>query len=82
MNESDRYAVAVIEDDSIVGHILRKISLVCLLFLWRGGSIACVITGTRRYSVDLPQGGLEISCKLLFTGKPQEINKLQKLLKQ
>ena len=33
MNESDRYAVAVIEDDSIVGHIPRKISHVCSLFL-------------------------------------------------
>ena len=37
----------------------------------------CVITGTRRYSADLLQGGREIPCSLHFEGKPKEINKVQ-----
>ena len=81
-NENDRYAVAVMKDYTVIGHIPRKFSRLCSLFLRRGGNIICVVTGTRRYSVDLPQGGLEIPCKLIFTAKPSEINKLRKLLHQ
>ena len=52
-NGSNRYAVAIIiKDGSIIGHIPRQMSRVCLLFLRRG---TCLITGTR---VDLPQGGM------------------------
>ena len=43
------------------------------LFLWQGGTIHCVIMGGRRYSRDLPQGGVEIPSKFLFQGKPKEI---------
>ena len=50
-------------------------------FLRRGGTIDCVVTGTQRYSADLPQGGLEIPCKLLFTAKARKIDKLHTLLK-
>ena len=32
----------------------------------RGGEISCIVTGTRRYSSDLEQGGLEIPCTLIF----------------
>ena len=39
--------------------------------------------GGRRYSVDLPQGELEIPCTLIFTTEEQSsIDKLRKLLKQ
>ena len=58
-NAADRYAVAMKKDDAIVGQVPRKISRVCSLFLARGGSIQCVVTGNRRPSVDLPQGGLQ-----------------------
>jgi len=77
-NENDRYAVEVTKEYAVIGHI----PCVCSLFIRRGGNIVCVVTGTRRYSVDLPQGGLEIPCKLIFTAKPREINKLRKLLRQ
>ena len=43
-----------------VGHILRKISVICSIFIRRGGSITCVVNGSRHHSADLPQGGLEI----------------------
>ena len=80
-NPKDRYAVAVKKDEITIGHLPRKVSCVCSLFLRRGGSINCIVTGRRRYSADLPQGGLEIPCKLIFSGKPREIAKIIRLFK-
>ena len=59
-NSHDLYAVAVKELDSIVGHVPRTISTLYHLFLSRGGSITCIVTGIRKYSDDLPQGDLEV----------------------
>ena len=50
------------ESGIVVGHDPRKISAVCRLFLLRGGSINCKVTGSRKFSSDLPQGGLEPPC--------------------
>ena len=42
----------------------------------------CVILAScRRYSADLPQGGLEIPCILKFEGKEKYITKVGKLIK-
>ena len=82
-NTADRYAVAVKKDRTIIGHLPRKVSRVCSLFLQRGRIIHCTVTGRRRYSGDLPQGGLEVSCILAFQSraKPKELAKLKLLLK-
>ena len=32
-NEKDRYAVTVLKDGNVIGHLPRKVSRVCLLFL-------------------------------------------------
>ena len=80
LNSSDRYAMAVMKDDVVVGHLPRHLSRVLSLFLLRNGIIECIITGARRYSSDLPQGGLEIPCKLIFHGKKEDIKKLKRLL--
>ena len=37
------------------------------------------MTSTKRYSCNLPQGGLEIPCQLKFTGNDKELSKTQKL---
>ena len=66
-NTKDRYAVAVVHRSTVVGHIPRKIAAASALFLARKGTICCEVTGTRCYSEDLPQGGLEIPCKLTFS---------------
>ncbi len=50
-NMADRYAVAVRNEETIIGHLPRKISKVCSLFLRRGGSIRCTVTGSRRHYV-------------------------------
>ena len=47
----DRYSIAVLKDDTIVGHIPKKVSRICFWFIARGGAIACTPNGGRRYSV-------------------------------
>ena len=79
LNANDRYAVALKKDGAVIGHLPQKISRICSLFIRRGGTIECIVTGTRRYSSDLPQGGLEIPCSLLFSGEKKEINKVKLL---
>ena len=79
-NATDAYAVSVTKDGTIVGHLPRRISCACTLFMRRGGTIGCQVTGRRKYSTDLPQGGLEIPCLLTFEGKAKEIKKLIELL--
>ena len=59
----------------------RTISAVCRSFLRREGSIVCQVTGSRRISTDLAQGGLEIPCVLTFIGPEKQILKVEKLMK-
>ena len=65
-NRHDPYAIAVKKDDIVVGHLPRKISCICSIFIRRGGEICCTVTNSRRYSADLAQGGMEIPCTLTF----------------
>jgi hypothetical protein len=79
-NLRDPFAVAVVKSRQTVGHVPKKISSVCSLFLQHGGSITCKVTGRRRHSEDLPQGGLEISCTLAFEGGLKDVTKVEKLV--
>ena len=61
-NNFDTFAVAVVKEGTIVGYCPRKFSVPCFIFIRRGGSITCQVTGGRRYS----SGGslcIEISIK-------------------
>ena len=78
-NIMDPYAVSILKADKIVGHVPRKISAFCHLFLRRGGLMLCQITGHRQFSADLPQGGLEVPCSLIFMGDEKEIQRVKKL---
>ena len=55
-NRNDVFAVAVESDDNIVGHIPRQILCICMHFIRRDRVLNCLITGSRWYSRDLPQG--------------------------
>lgn len=81
-NIHDPYAVAVVSStvDTIVGHLPRNISTMCHIFLRRAGNIIVQVTGRRRRSVDLPQGGLEVPCLLTFIGESKEISKLERMI--
>ena len=75
-NSHDMFAVAFKNSSEVVGHVPRFLLSICLIFIRRGGEIVCRITGTRRYSVDLPQGGMEVPCILIF--KSQSIKECKK----
>ena len=47
--DHDWYAVAVVKGDTVVGHIPRKISWICSLFLAKGGAITCTLIEGRIY---------------------------------
>lgn len=79
-NTFDCYAVMMRKDDSVIGHVPRRISAACYLFIRKGGSIFCTVANSRQYSLDLPQGGLEVPCLLKFMGKEQYIRKVRRLL--
>ena len=81
-NQEDPYAVSINKDQEVVGHVPRLISAFCSSFLCRGGRITCLITGTKRYSRDLVQGGMEVPCIYICEGEAQEISKAEKLLSQ
>ena len=82
VNPNDLYALSVVRgtDNTTVGHVPRKISAVCSLFLCKGGTIQCQVTERGCFSADLPHGGLEIPCMLTFMGDPKEVAKVRKLL--
>ena len=70
----DLYAVAVMKNDEVVGHVPRKISAACTLFIKKRGIIDCIVTGRRCYSSDLPQGGLEVPCVYQFHGNSELVS--------
>lgn len=79
-NPQDPYAVAVKRRQTTIDHVPRKISAACAIFLSRNGVIDCTVTRARRYSEDLPQGGLMVPRTLSFTGQPNNIAKVRKLV--
>ena len=69
-NMADCYAVAVKKHSGeTVGHLPRKISRLCSVFIDQGGDITCVITGNRRYSSDLVQGIRKFPVVQYFVGR-------------
>ena len=73
LNAMDRYAVALKKDGAVISHLPQKILRIFSLFIRRG---ECIVTDTRRYSSDLPQGGLKIPSTLLFSSEMKEITKV------
>ena len=80
-NTHDPFAVKVMKCGSIVGHLPKKVSSTCSLFLRHGGVIVCRITDPhKQYSRDLEQGSLKIPCLLLFQAEQKLLGKVCKLL--
>ena len=80
-NCKDPFAVAVVRALVTVGHLPKKISSVCSMFLLRGGTIHCQVIAPRHYSGDLPQGGLKIPCMLTFEGDRKDVAKARRLVR-
>ncbi len=81
-NPLDRHAVATVKDGSMVGHLPKKYSQTFWWFIHHGGTIQCAVTGGRKYSEDLVQGGLEVTCSLTATGDRALMYKLKRLIQQ
>ena len=61
------YAIALINSDSVaVGHLPKCMSKLAHFFVKHAGKIRCEIIGSKRYSSDLEQVGLEIPAKVIF----------------
>lgn len=76
----DPYAVTVVRRSTVVGHLPRKISTACSLFLRRKDTICCRIKTSRHFSDNLPQRGLEVPCILIFHGESKDVAKMRKLV--
>ena len=53
-------------NDTTVGHVPKFLSKITYFFLKLGGDLVVKITGQRRYSPDLDQGGMELPGTLVF----------------
>ena len=63
----------------------------CLEIFWqfvlylcerRNNNVTCQVVGSKQYSWDLPQRGLDIPCVLTFSGEEREVLKVQKLVEE
>ena len=78
-NEHDQYAVAVIREGDVVGHVPQTVSRVIFFFLGYVGNVGfCEVTGPRlNRGVGL---GVEVPCVYKFYGRQSHVGKLEELL--
>ena len=70
----DKYAIALINSELVaVGHLPKFVSKLTHFFVEHAGKIRCEITGSKRYSFDIEQGGLEIPAKIVFQNSNERI---------
>ena len=62
----DKYAIAFKNGEQKVGHIPMFLSKLTFFFLRYDGKVSIKVNGSRRYSVDLIQGGLELPAEFTF----------------
>ena len=70
--------MAVVRSAAVVGHIPKKISSVCSMFLRQSGTIKCQVTASKRYSEDLPR--LEIPCTIMFKSQVEDLVRAKNLV--
>ena len=77
-NGHDRFAVAVTQDGTVVGHVPREFSKVAWHFLSHGGTISCEVTGRRRRDTTA-RLGLVVPCVYRFQGKEKLVIRLREV---
>ncbi len=78
-NAEDQYAVAVINNDQVVGHVPRELSQTFWYFIEREGENIRKFTGRRQRSA-LLHGGMETPCIYTLRGKKKLVKKLKLIL--
>ena len=77
-NEVHKFAVKVVKNNEIVGHLPREYLRILWYFIAHGRKICMDVTGRRRQQLC---GGMEIPCRLLFSCSSKvKINRLKELL--
>ena len=79
-NVYDSFAVSVNKEDDVVGTNQERSPLFATCFLVNQYPITCKVARSQRYSSDVLQGGLEISCIIEFRGDKSAILK-EKIIK-
>ena len=74
-NAQDRFAVAIVKDDIIVGHVPREVLHLVWHFIEHDGTVNCEVTGRRKHGI-----GLEVPCTYVFSAKKKLIRKLRNYL--
>ena len=71
----DKYAIALINSESVpLGHLQKFMSKLAHFFVKHARKIRCEITGSKRYSSNLEQGGgLENPAKKIFQNSNERI---------
>ena len=62
----DKYAIAVMNNGKTNEHVPKFLTKLKFFFLKTAGKLHITVTGPRRYSVDLKQGGLELPADFFF----------------
>ena len=70
----DRCASAIISNNQTVGHVPKFLSKLTFFFLKHGGTLTVQVTGERRYSFDLAQGGMEITPEFIYKSEKKELS--------
>ena len=74
--------MAIIKVGTVIDNAQRHILAACNLLLGQGDTILCTVTGPQIFARDLPQGGLDVPCRLSFARTLNELMiKIKKLLK-
>ena len=74
-NPYDSYAVSVLRDGTVVGHVPREVRRHFYTFLHNGGNITCEVTCHRKYGK-----GLEGPCVYEFRASREIVRKVKKTL--
>ena len=69
----DKYAIAIISNNQTVGHVPNFLSKLTFFFLKHGATLTVKVTGERRYSFDLPQGGMKIPAEFIYESEKKEL---------
>ena len=62
----DKYSIAVLDNEQTIGHVPKFLSQLIFFFLKYEGTLSIKVTGERRFSFDLSQGGMEIPADFVF----------------
>ena len=59
---------------ALVGHVPKFLSKLTFFFLKHGGTLTIKVTGERRCSFDLAQGGMEIPAEFIYKSEKKELS--------